>query len=84
MERLPLKRRRRCLPVPKMRSADARQGHYDETGGVFTQDTLGAGVVPTSKRAKRIQAEKLKAFAAPGELLIIIESSNIIQLCDFD
>jgi len=64
MDRLPLKRRRRVLPVPKMRMADARQGQYDEHGGVFTQDTPGAGVVGYKKRKSEVEKEKAPGYYA--------------------
>ena len=70
MDRLPMKRRRRVVPVPKMRVADAAQGMYN--GGVFTQDTPGAGVVPSSKKSKLALAKKLEAFETSGRLIMDI------------
>ncbi len=70
MDRLPMKRRRRVVPVPKMRVADAAQGKYN--GGVFTQDTPGAGVVPSSKKSKLALAKKLEANETSGRLIMDI------------
>jgi hypothetical protein len=44
--------------------ADARQGQYDEHGGVFTQDTPGAGVVGYKKRKLEVEKEKAPGYYA--------------------
>jgi hypothetical protein len=53
-----------------MRVADAAQGKYN--GGVFTQDTPGAGVVPSSKKSKLALAKKLEANETSGRLIMDI------------